>query len=128
VFGFRRDGAASFYFGGDRVYHFSADAKLRRAFVGGLLYKAQGQRLASLARRRTAEAVELVRHDLSEAHEQAFLAEAAQHLERLRGSIEAQDYRLVGQVPEGSDVILRARQWLTGLGGRVAVADSPRAS
>ena len=41
VVGFRRDGSASFFFGADPVYQFNTAFELRRAFVVGLLYKAE---------------------------------------------------------------------------------------
>ena len=66
VVGFRRNGAASIYFGQDAAYHFNTANELRRAFIGGTLYKADRGRLAALVRRRTAAEVELVRHDLDE--------------------------------------------------------------
>jgi hypothetical protein len=126
IVGFRRDGAASFYFGGQRVYHFTSDGELRRAFVDGLLYKAQRRRLASLERHRTTQAVELVRHDLSDAEQEAFLAEVGRYLETLRVTLAGSQYRLVGQVPDDADVLARVRHWLANLAARVTVAESPR--
>src|SRR6186997_1242741 len=65
VVGFRRDGSASFFFGVDPVYQFNAACELRRAFVGGLLYKAERGRLVSLSRQRTMESVALFRAELT---------------------------------------------------------------
>src|SRR4029077_15594660 len=65
VAGFRPTGQWSLYFGSDPVYHFAADGALRRAFCGDELYRTQGTTLARLSRVRTAEEVQLVRHDLS---------------------------------------------------------------
>src|SRR3954447_20411722 len=67
VCGFRRDGAASFYFGADPVYQFNAVGQLRRAFVAGRLIKAERGRLVALSRERTENEVALVRHELSAA-------------------------------------------------------------
>ena len=64
VAGCRPTGAWSIYFGGDPCYHFDAEGRLRRAFVGGYLYRTQGETLARLRRERTDEAVVLERTDL----------------------------------------------------------------
>jgi len=40
VAGFRRDGAASFYFGQDFVFQFNTANQLRRGYVEGRLFKA----------------------------------------------------------------------------------------
>src|SRR5437588_282047 len=56
VIGFRRDGAASIYFGGDPVYQFNARGELRRAFVADRLFKAEHGILAALDRQRSATA------------------------------------------------------------------------
>src|SRR5690606_4241518 len=64
VVGFRADGCASFYFGPEPVWHFNTSQELRRAYVGGLLYKAEQGRLVSLQRNRTSGQVQLLRHEL----------------------------------------------------------------
>src|SRR5687768_8047260 len=74
VVGFRRDGAASFFFGADPVYQFNAAGELRRAYVGGLLYKAEQGELVALRRERTPAETALVRHDLSAAESTDLLA------------------------------------------------------
>src|SRR5262245_26728992 len=73
VAGFRRDGGLSIFFGDDPVYQFNAAGELRRAYFDGNLVKAVNGRLASLSRIRTGSEVQLVRHDLSDAEEIAFL-------------------------------------------------------
>ena len=55
VVGFRANGAASFFFGDDPVYQFNSAGQLRRAYCGGLLFKATHGRLVSLQRVRQAE-------------------------------------------------------------------------
>src|SRR5262245_12366974 len=62
--GFRRDGSLSVFFGGDAVYQFNTAGELRRAFAGGLLYKAERGRLVELRRERSADEVALVRREL----------------------------------------------------------------
>jgi hypothetical protein len=125
--GFRRDGGASFYFGAEPVYQFTSVGHLRRAFVGGLLYKAERGRLVSLTRRRTSVAVELVHQQLSASAQRAFLANLRRHLDALRDALAGGDFHLVGQVPEGADVIGRVRAWLEQRAGPIDIAGSPRA-
>ena len=50
VAGYRSTGALSLYFGADPVYQFDERGRLRRAFVGGHLYRTQGTTLAELTR------------------------------------------------------------------------------
>src|SRR5262245_19900425 len=73
VAGFRATGRLSIYFGGEPVYHFDAEGRLRRAFVNGLLYRTQGTTLARLRRERSAEVTELRRRDLSPTELRQFL-------------------------------------------------------
>lgn len=127
VIGFRRDGCASVYFGADPAYHFNTAHQLRRAFVGGLLYKAELGRLARLTRKRTAEEVQLVRHDLDSAEAQTFLAQMAMGLGRLREAFETGNVTIVRQVPPEIDFVARCRVWLTEMPAIQELARSPRA-
>ncbi len=126
VVGFRRDGSASLFFGAMRVYQFTSQGQLRRAFVDDLLYKAEGGRLVALRRQRTDKAVELVRHDLEDDAAEGFMEEMRQHLEKLRRALTAGRFSLVGQVPETSNVVDRVREWLERFGGEISIARSPR--
>src|SRR5580765_5795621 len=74
VAGVRANGHLSVYFGDDPVYQFDAAGNLRRAFVGGDLYRTQGHTLARLNRTRTDLAVELGRRDLDPAELERFLS------------------------------------------------------
>jgi hypothetical protein len=73
VIGFRKDGSASFFFGADPVYQFNSAGELRRAYIGGLLYKAERGHLVALRRERTATEVSLVRSELTAYETTAFL-------------------------------------------------------
>lgn len=126
VVGFRRDGAASVYFGADSAYHFNAAGELRRAYYHGNLLKAERGKLVSLARRRTADEVVLVRHDLASDEVPAFLAELARRLGSLRVALGGGHYQLVGQVPKSADVADRVRRWLESLPLPPPVAAFPR--
>jgi hypothetical protein len=127
VVGFRRDQSASFYFGADPVYQFTQGGLLRRAFVDGQIYKAEGGGLLSLERRRGPAAVELVRHELTDADETAFLVRMRSHFDVLGASWTEGRVRVMGQVPPDVDVIARVRNWLNEFGGKFGIADSPRA-
>src|SRR6184192_244955 len=65
VLGFRASGCGSVYFGADEAYQFNTTGELRRAYRDGALYKAERRRLVRLARQRTAEEVQLIRHELN---------------------------------------------------------------
>lgn len=125
--GFRRTGGPSFYFGPERAYQFTSVGALRRAFVDGLLYKAETGRVVSLRRQRGVQSIELLRHALSEAEQQAFLDEARWHLNALRDALAVGNVKVAGCVPEGADVVERIGQFLNRVGGQIVVADSPRA-
>jgi hypothetical protein len=128
VVGFRRDGSASMYWGGNRVYQFTSLGHLRRAFVGELLYKAEAGQLISLRRERTDDVVALTRHELSQAETQAFLVEMREKLERLHDSLAKRNFTVVGQISTEGDPLDRTACWLDEFAGRVAIARSPRVS
>lgn len=127
VIGFRSNGAASLYFGGDPVYHFNSTCELRRAFIDGLQFKAVNGRLVSLSRKRTQHEVELVRHELTGTEQAQALANIRSRLDSLRRAIASQGFEVIGQIPEGADLIGRVSQWLSQLGG-ITIARSPGVS
>jgi hypothetical protein len=110
--GFRADGAFSVFFGQDPVYQFNAVGELRRAYSGGMLFKASKGRLASLERVRTANEVQLVRRELSDADQTTLLQEVATRLAGLASLLESGDFDIAGQVPLENDVLGRLRVWL----------------
>lgn len=85
VAGIRSDQRLALYFGPDPAYHFDAENRLRRAFVGNCLYRTQGVTLARLRRSRTAEDTQLLRHDLTPGELESFLGEMRS---RVRGLLE----------------------------------------
>lgn len=127
VVGFRRDGSLSIYFGGDPVYQFTSQGALRRAFIDGLLYRAERGRLVSLRRERGAEATLLIRHDLTLAEQTEIAAQVERALERLLAQISGA-FQLVGEVPQGSNVVSRVRDRLAGRPHPLTIADRPHAS
>lgn len=127
VVGFRREGGVSVYFGADPAYHFNAAGELRRAFCDGLLYKADGGRLASLNRQRTEEQVMLVRRDLDDEQQYRFVGRVARELLCLRDAIEAGRFAVRGEVSASGDVLASVRQWLADFTVPPRVARRPNA-
>jgi hypothetical protein len=110
--GFRSDGAASIFFGADPVYHFNAAGELRRAYCDRLLFKANHGRLISLRRVRTEVEVRLLRHELSDAEQTAFLGHMQTALCELATALTRNEFKMIGQVPKDVDVIGRLKAWL----------------
>jgi hypothetical protein len=127
IVGFRADGCASCYFGEDPAVHFNTADELRRAFVGGLLYKAEKRRLVSLRRARAEGEVALLRHELAPLEEQALLHAIAKRLDRLQAALQAGQATLLRQVPAHGDIAARVLQWATSLPRPIAVAMAPHA-
>jgi hypothetical protein len=123
--GFRRDGAASFYFGADPVFHFNSAQELRRAFVAGLLYRAERGRLVRLRRERTATETRLLRSEVSDDESAALLADLEQRLTRLAAALATGDATVAGQIPEHAEVMARTQAWLAQRAEKLAIADRP---
>jgi hypothetical protein len=113
IAGFRRDGAASIFFGADPVYHFNAAGELRRAYCDGLLFRADSGRLVSLRRERQQNEVQLLRHELTEAEQIAFFTRMRELLIGLSSALDTADYTVNGEVPDDADVLGRLQTWLT---------------
>lgn len=126
VAGFRRDGSLAIFLGQQRVYQFTSAGDLRRAYVDGLLYKAQAGKLVSMRRERTLEAVNLVSVPLNELAKCEFFSEMQAWLDQLKRATERGQYSVLGQVPPDAAVIERVLAWLTAHSGRIAIANSPR--
>jgi len=107
VVGFRRDGAASYFFDADPVYQFNAKRELRRGFHDGKLIKAERGRLVEMTRSRTEAETVLERRELTESESGEFLDTCRLRLNTLVAHRLRQGYTLVGQVPTGTDVMKR---------------------
>lgn len=105
VAGRRSDGRWSVFFGGDPVYHFDAEDRLRRAFVGGLLYRSQGTTLARLTRQTTPTETMLLRHDLNPVELAAFLAEMHYNLGQLARAFTQGAATIKQSVPDDADYL-----------------------
>jgi hypothetical protein len=125
VVGFRSNGSFSCYFGGDPVYQFSSASELRRAFVAGLLYKAERGQLVALRRERSANETVLLRQPCDDRAQAELLNAARDRLAELHLALEQQRYTLTGQVPSDCDVVGKVRHWLAALPAELSVASSP---
>jgi hypothetical protein len=123
--GFRKGGELTVFFGADPVYQFNAAGELRRAYCDGLLIKAHNGRLASLRRERQPGAVQLLRHDLSDAEQTSILSRMTEKLRDFSARLERGDYHVVGEVPPDANVRGRLQNWLVKYHDP-AVARSPR--
>jgi len=106
VAGRRADGRWSVFFGGDPVYHFDANDRLRRAFVRGHLYRSQGTTLARLTRQETPAETVLLRHDLEPAELNAFLLETQELLAQLAAAHQCRSIRVLQSIPGNADFLL----------------------
>jgi hypothetical protein len=125
VAGFRRDGSASFFFGGDPVYQFNTAGELRRAFVGGLLLKAERGRLIALRRERSAGEVALVRSELSDEELASLQGGLRKRLDSLHAGLAGGSFAARGQVPAGAAVPARIIRWLEALPAEIRIARVP---
>lgn len=112
VAGFRADGAFSIFFGEDPAYHFNAADELRRAYCGGLLYKAVNGRLASLRRERTERETQLVRHELTPSEQEAFANAMTEQLRNLSALIATGNVSVIREISADGDASRRVRAWL----------------
>jgi hypothetical protein len=127
VAGFRSSNCVSFFIGPDPVYQFNSQRQLRRAYVDGLLYKAERGRLVSLTRTPAAGRLELLRRELDDATQERFMNAMTLHLAALRSGLDAGNIKILNQVPAHSDVIAQLREWFAALAQPIEVAASAHA-
>lgn len=114
--GFRDNTAMSLFIGQDPVYQFDSLGRLRRAFVGGLLYRSQHTTLAMLRRVRTETQTILERTDLDADRLALFRASMMQDLRQLELALQNADYEVIRSVPETDshiDRILTAQKTIS---------------
>ena len=126
VMGFRCDGAMSIYFGSDAAYHFNSSGQLRRAYAGGLLFKAEHGRLVSLERIREGNEVQLLHHQMLDDEQAKFLARMLERLRELVRRCKESTLATVGRIPTDVDVLSHALGWLSQCDD-VKIARSPHA-
>jgi hypothetical protein len=126
--GFRRDGALSLFVGADPVYQFNAAGELRRAYVAGLLYKAEQGQLVELRRERDESGISLIRRTLPAPEQDDLLRVAQSRCDAVVGGLACGELELVGQVPSDGDVAARVVQWREQHPGPIVIAQRPHAS
>lgn len=99
VVGIRENGLWSVYFGSDPVFHFDAEDRLRRAFVGGCLFRSHGTGLSRLTRHRSDRETNLLRYDLSPQELAEFWSTAAPHLRGLAEAINNGTAKVQERIP-----------------------------
>jgi hypothetical protein len=124
VAGFRRDGAASFYFCGYPVVQFDLERRVRRGYYRGVLVKAESGKLVTLKRHRTATETQLLRQEWTEEQARAYLWEMRDRLAGLRQHLDSGTAHIVGAVPSENDVVPRLREWLDALPIELEIAAS----
>jgi hypothetical protein len=127
VAGFRPDGSASLFFTDDPVYQFNSRGHLRRAFVGGRLYKADAGRLVEMTRNRPAGQVQLTSRRLPAEASAEFIAALRARLNDLASQLESGQAQILAEVPPQGGVAVRLGQWLGALRGQIEIATTPHA-
>ena len=125
IFGLRREGAASIFFGQDPVYHFNAAHELRRAYLAGDLIKAEKASAIRLRRVRADEEVQLQRCTLPSDEAESLLDSLHERLARLRTAVMAGEATIAAVFPGEADVLRLLRDWLGALPGRIRFAQKP---
>jgi hypothetical protein len=113
VAGFRDAGGCSVFFGQDPCYHFDPKGRLRRAFVGGRLYRTQRVTLAELTRVRTPAATELRRRDLDPSELAQFLGRTRGELTDLLTALQTGSVEVLRQIPADADRTRELIEWLS---------------
>ncbi len=103
--GFRSNGAMSIFVGQDPVYQFDPSGRLRRAFVGGFLFRSQHSALARLERVRNESEVQLLRYDLSPSECAAFQQVMKDTLHRILSQLQEKTVRVERGVPERTNLL-----------------------
>lgn len=126
IAGKRRAGAVSLFFGEDPVYHFTSEGKLRRAYVAGLLYKAEGGRLFEIERVRVPGAVEMRSRPLTATEEAHFLGAMTVKLRQALDAFDRGAHAVVAQYPAEGTVARSLFQFVRQrLAGPTIIAQSP---
>lgn len=99
VAGRRSDGRWSIYFGGDPVYQFDREHRLRRAFVDDVLYRSQGTTLARLTRQESQHETVLLRHDLTADEVTQFFLRLRRNLQSVADAISRRTVQIRNCVP-----------------------------
>ena len=100
VAGFRTNDYFSVFFDQDPVYQYDNQGQLRRAYLGGLLYRTQGNTLAQLKRVRTETQTVLQREDLNSDQLAVFLTTMSEFISRLLTAFENGTVTVLETIPD----------------------------
>jgi hypothetical protein len=128
IFGFKRQGGLSIYFGAHTVYQFNSAGELRRAYIDGSLLKAEGGRLIVMRRERTGHEVTLWATELTEAQTTEILGALDHRLAHLRKAMEKGESHVVAEVPHGADAVERFNESLSAIASPPTVAQRANSS
>lgn len=125
--GFHSNGALSVYLDQDPVYHFNRSHELRRAFVDGVLVKAENGQLVGMHRQREERESLLVRHPFTDDEASEFCSAAVARLNEVQAMLVGKNFTIEGIVSDDSDdsVLQRSIDFLSQL-QQLAIAKSPR--
>lgn len=128
IIGFRREGAACVYIGGDLAYLFNSAGELRLAHADGRIYRAELGRLVALKREPGATEVAMFRSELSAEEQAAFVRQARQSLSTLAADLRGGSYQCRGEVASEPGFPGKFGDWLTNVtAGPLKVAAAPNA-
>ncbi|MDB5339484.1 MAG: hypothetical protein JWN70_5103 [Planctomycetaceae bacterium] len=105
IAGRRTDGRWSVFCGGDPVYHFDPQDRLRRAFIGEKLFRSQGTTLARLTRQEAATETVLLRHDLDSLELATFLHDMRFFLARLAEALKLGTVTILESIPADANFL-----------------------
>lgn len=98
--GFRSNNAMSIFVGQDPVYQFDPQGALRRAYVGGFLFRSQHEALARMHRVRTETETILSRIDLTSEELQKFQTAMRSCVQSLLSAVQEERFQVLRSVPE----------------------------
>jgi hypothetical protein len=110
--GFRKERALSLYFDSDPVYHFNNGGELRRAFVGGLIQKAEKGKLFVWQQERSDVEITMRSRPLTTGEQQEFGARLIERIRQLRDAMQTEQFELIGHFPADGDAIGQLERWL----------------
>ena len=113
--GIRRDGAVSIYLDQDPFYQFDATGGLRRAYVGGFLFRSSSEGLTRLNRARTSEQTTLESVDLNADQLTDFRERTFSELATLQRSWRSGSLRKNRSVPEDADPATQLSEFVAGI-------------
>ena len=105
--GFRSNLAMSVFVGQDPVYQFDPTFRLRRAFVGGFLFRSQLATLAKLQRVRTETETQLLRYDLNSQELATFRDSMLNILRTIRSELTRNSIETMRCVPGNTELLPR---------------------